>query len=76
MSYFNLPELSEYTKMSPSSIYKATMANKIPFIKTGKKLLFKKEAIDQWLEQHAQPTAQELKNNSVNILKSTTNGRI
>lgn len=73
--YLNVKGLSVYLKMSQSSIYKATMGNKIPFIKTGKKLLFKKEAIDQWLEQHAQPTVMELKNNCVNILKSTTNGR-
>ncbi len=50
------------------------MDNKIPFIKKGK-LLFKKEAIDQWLEQDAQPTADELKKNSVNILKIKSNGR-
>jgi excisionase family DNA binding protein len=75
IDYFGIEELSKYMKLSKSSIYKATMGNKIPFIKRGKKLLFKKEAIDQWLEQYAQPTAQELKNNSVNNLKSTTNGR-
>jgi excisionase family DNA binding protein len=74
-NYFKIEELCEYINLSKSSVYKATMGNKIPFIKTGKKLLFKKEAIDQWLEQHAQPTVMELKNNSVNILKSTTNGR-
>jgi excisionase family DNA binding protein len=73
--YLRIDELSEYIKLSRSSIYKMTMGNKIPFIKTGKKLLFNQEAIDQWLEQFAQPTVQELKNNSVNILKSTTNGR-
>jgi hypothetical protein len=45
------------------------MDNKIPFIKTGKKLLFKKEAIDQWLEQYAQPTKEELRNSSHHLLK-------
>jgi excisionase family DNA binding protein len=73
MVYFNLQELTNYIKMSKSSAYKLTMGNKIPFIKTGKKLLFKKEAIDQWLEQHAQPTVMELKNNSANILKQSRN---
>ena len=74
VNYLKIEELCEYIKLSKSSVYKLTMENKIPFIKTGR-LLFKKEAIDQWLEQHAQPTVMELKNNSVNILKSTTNGR-
>jgi excisionase family DNA binding protein len=74
MVFFNINDLSEYIKLSKSSIYKLTMDNKIPFIKKGK-LLFKKEAIDQWLEQDAQPTADELKKNSVNILKIKSNGR-
>ena len=74
MAYFNLNELTSYIKMSKSSAYKLTMANQIPFIKRGKKLLFKKEAIDQWLEQYAQPTVQELKNNCINLLKTNKNG--
>ena len=74
MVFLNINDLSEYIKLSKSSIYKLTMDNKIPFIKKGK-LLFKKEAIDQWLEQYAQPTAHELKKNSANILKTKSNGR-
>jgi excisionase family DNA binding protein len=74
MGFFNINDLSEYIKLSKSSIYKLTMDNKIPFIKKGK-LLFKKEAIDQWLEQDAQPTAYELKKNSANILKTKSNGK-
>ena len=74
MVFLNINDLSEYIKLSKSSIYKLTMDNKIPFIKKGK-LLFKKEAIDQWLEQYVQPTAHELKKNSANILKTKTNGR-
>jgi excisionase family DNA binding protein len=73
--YLNLDELSDYIKLSKSSIYKLTMGNRIPFIKTGKKLLFKQEAIDQWLEQHAQPTAEELENQSVKILKQKSHGK-
>jgi len=74
MALLDINDLSQYIKLSKSSIYKLTMDNKIPFIKTGK-LLFKKEAIDQWLEQYSQPTKQELKNNCANILKTKTNGR-
>ena len=71
--YLNLNELTRYIKMSKSSVYKLTMDNKIPFIKRGKKLLFKKIAIDEWLEQYAQPTVLELKNNCANILKQSRN---
>ena len=68
-NYFSIDELSVYIKLSKSSIYKLTMGSGIPFIKTGKKLLFKKEAIDQWLEQYAQPTKEELRNSSHHLLK-------
>jgi excisionase family DNA binding protein len=73
-NYLRIDELTVYIKMSKSSIYKLTMQNKIPFIKSGV-LLFEKEAIDQWLEQYAQPTAHELKKNSANILKTKSNGK-
>jgi excisionase family DNA binding protein len=73
MDYLNLTELTGYLKLSKSTIYKLTMGNKIPFIKRGGRLLFKKETVDQWLEHFAQPTAQELSNNSANILKRSRN---
>ena len=71
--YMRLEELSEYIKLSKSSIYKLTMDNRIPFIKQGKTLLFNQEAIDEWLEQYYQPTVQELQNNSVHLLKPLKN---
>jgi excisionase family DNA binding protein len=54
MVYFAVDELSDYLKMSRSTIYKKTMDRQIPFIKAGKKLLFKQEAIDLWLEDHSE----------------------
>jgi excisionase family DNA binding protein len=71
MEYLNISELSEYIKISKSTIYKMTSQRRIPFIKSrgSKKLLFKREAIDDWLAGHYCPTKKELDNNISKILK-------
>lgn len=71
--YLNLNEAANYLGISRSCLYKKTASHVIPFIKPGKKILFNREAIDQWLEQFAQPTIQELQSNSARILKSAKN---
>ena len=71
--YMNLNELSEYINLSNSSIYKRTHLRTIPFIKTGRKLLFKKESIDEWLEQHAHETISDINDNLIGFLKPSRN---
>ena len=65
----SIDELKNYLKMSKSTIYKKTMDRQIPFIKAGKKLLFKQEAIDLWLEGHSYDTKSEITNNISEFLK-------
>jgi excisionase family DNA binding protein len=49
--YFNVTELAEYLKMSVSHIYSLTSKKEIPHIKLlGKKLLFEKKEILNWLK--------------------------
>ena len=72
-NYMSIDELSEYIHLSSSTIYKKTSARLIPFSKTGKKLLFKKEAIDEWLEQHAHETISDINDNLVGFLKPSRN---
>ncbi len=71
--YFNVKELSEYINLSSSTIYKKTSARLIPFSKSGKKLLFKREAIDEWLQQHAHETVCDIQDKLVNFLKPNRN---
>ena len=59
-NYFDVDDLSDYLHMSKSTIYKGTMSHRIPHIKAGKKLLFKKDAIDVWLQKFNQPTIDEV----------------
>lgn len=73
MEYFNLNELAGYIKVSKSTAYKWCSSGQLPYIKTGKLLLFKKEAIDTWLEQHNVPTKVQIGQNISKLLKLTNN---
>jgi len=55
-----IDKLSEYLKISKATIYGKTSRNELPFIKKGKKLLFKKSEIDKWLETGRVLTDSEL----------------
>jgi len=50
---FNVEGLAEYLKVEKSWIYKRTRTQEIPFIKKDKYCLFRKSAIDAWLNQDA-----------------------
>ncbi|MGF9964260.1 helix-turn-helix domain-containing protein [Bacillus rhizoplanae] len=45
----NVQEIANYIGVSRDLIYKMVRMNEIPFIRVGKRLLFRKESIDKWL---------------------------
>jgi excisionase family DNA binding protein len=45
-----LDELSEYIKISRFTIYDWVYRKKIPYIKLGKNLRFRRELIDDWID--------------------------
>jgi excisionase family DNA binding protein len=45
----NVKEVSKYLNLSVSAIYKLTSTSEIPHYKSGKRLYFKKEDIDEWI---------------------------
>ena len=49
-SLLTLDELSEYLKVSKSSLYKLAQAGKVPGNKIGKHWRFRKATIDQWID--------------------------
>ena len=69
MNYLNLNELADYIKVSKSTAYKWCSNGQIPYIKTGKLLLFKKDAIDLWLDQYNVPSREQVVNNVTKLLK-------
>lgn len=49
-----LDELSEYLKVSKSSLYKMAQAGRIPGTKIGKHWRFRKQTIDLWIDGNTQ----------------------
>ncbi|KPM46591.1 helix-turn-helix domain-containing protein [Jiulongibacter sediminis] len=57
----NLNEASKYLDISPSHLYKLTSTRQIPhFCPQGKKLYFKRDELDQWLQRNRQASADEI----------------
>lgn len=47
----NVQELAVYIGVSKDLIYKLVREKRIPFIKIGKRILFRVEAINLWLKE-------------------------
>jgi len=52
----NIDECSDWIKKSKSSIYQMTAQRKIPHLKCGKRLLFNKDEISEWLKTGSKMT--------------------
>ncbi|QTL47327.1 helix-turn-helix domain-containing protein [Priestia aryabhattai] len=50
-------ETAQYIGVSKDLIYKMVRTKEIPFIRIGRRVLFRKESIDQWL--HSQEIASD-----------------
>lgn len=50
--YLNMDQVADYLKISKSKIYKHTMDNTIPFKKNGRRLLFKKSELIEWVNKN------------------------
>jgi len=47
--FFSVKELSSYLGRSPCTVYRWVEGRKIPFIRLGQDIRFKKEDVDEWL---------------------------
>ena len=57
----NFNEACKYLDVSPSHLYKLTSTKQIPhFCPQGKKLYFKREELDNWLQRNRQSTLDEM----------------
>jgi excisionase family DNA binding protein len=60
-SILNLNEASKYLDISPSHLYKLTSTKQIPhFCPQGKKLYFKREELDEWLQRNRKSSHEEI----------------
>ena len=56
-SVLTIDELSEYLKISKSTLYKLAQEGSVPCQKVGKHWRFHKDAVDEWLRQRGPSTA-------------------
>lgn len=73
MKVFTIDEVSEKIRLRKSTIYKLCMRRRIPYMKAGKRLLFREDAIDRWLERLEEPTIADIQTQSSNLLKNKKN---
>jgi excisionase family DNA binding protein len=72
----NFDEVTAYTGLSKSYLYKLTCSGGIPCYKPqGKYIYFNKTEIDNWLLQNRKATNREIENKAINLvtLKSVKN---
>jgi len=70
-SIFTLADVSFYTGLSKSLLYKLTSKRKIPhYCPNGKQLFFKRDEIDQWLLQNRIKTVEEIGEQANNFLSN------
>ena len=48
---YNIKELSNYLKISPSEIRKLVRQNQIPYFRVGNRIKFEKQSINEWIEK-------------------------
>lgn len=71
----NIEDLSLYTGMAVSYIYKLTHSFKIPFSKPGGKLIFfEKEEIDKWLLENKHKSTKEIQREAFEYLSKNKKG--
>jgi excisionase family DNA binding protein len=65
----DVKDLSEYLKLSVSAIYKLTSTSEIPHYKSGKRLYFKKEEIDEWIFSNRIKTRDDIENEAMEYIR-------
>jgi excisionase family DNA binding protein len=68
--YLSLEETAIYLGLSKSTLYKLTSQRVIPFFTpTGRKILFSKDDLDNWVSSNRKATILELQNEPISSTK-------
>ena len=65
----DVKDLSVYLKLSISAIYKLTSTSEIPHYKSGKRLYFKKEDIDEWIFSNRIKTRDDIEKGAMEYIR-------
>ena len=57
---FDIKEATAYLKLSKSTMYRMTMDREIPHYKVGKRLYFRKDELDAWINKGKVETQEEI----------------
>lgn len=68
-----IDEASEITKYSKPAIYAYCKKGKMPYIRKGRKILFSKKDLQDWLQDGRKLTLSEIQRNSLRLEPVTTN---
>ena len=66
---YTIKELSKHLDVKTGWLYKAVHHHEIPFVKVGRHLRFKKNEIDQWLQENSTPQVNPLSTNKLKAVK-------
>ena len=70
IEYLTIEDVTKYINMAVSSVYGYVHTKRIPYIKKGKRLIFEKSKIDEWLQSGRKRTIQEIEENVSSRLQS------
>lgn len=66
--FLTIQQASEYTHIPLATLYDYTHKKKIPYNKVGKKLLFNKKELTDWISNHRKRTRTEIEELSIEDL--------
>lgn len=64
--FMNIKQASSFTQIAVATIYDYTHKKKIPFSKVGKKLIFSKKELTEWIKNHRKQTKNEIEEQANN----------
>lgn len=67
--FLNAEEAAEFLQLSIHTLYGKTSKREIPHTKRGKKLLFKRSELEQWIDQGRISTQEELQQQAVDRMR-------
>lgn len=55
--FFTMDELSDYLRIPKSTLYQYSRTKKIPCVKIGRRLRFRKDSVDAWFKRQEEVKA-------------------
>jgi len=52
LSFMTVEEIAQMLRVPKSTVYKWVYMKKVPYLKVGKRLLFERHKVLQWIEEH------------------------